>query len=183
MFNGMRLKAYQIKHTDAGRIAGEKLDCTVRSYSLAFGISYELAHAKLKAAGRKDKHRFNFLQFMLTNHKELKRIEPSQTIATFLTHGAGRIGKWIILIRGHVFTSVDGVAYDTEMCKPGMRITDAWHIKESVDITIPQVNKVYTLIVNDRMQFEYPDREKAESMGQAFLKMGNYYMIHEKEVI
>lgn len=174
----MKIKTYALQVSDSGRVAGERRDCTVRCHSNFFGLPYSECHAILAAAGRKWGKGFYYAQWLDRNHRELKKINPHQTIATFLHSGAGRSGKWIIFVRGHVFCSVDGKAIDTGYCRPGMRVIAAYYLPESVNTT--QVKQTWVLIINEKPAFEYDTQEKAESMMRAFKLLGNNVRIESR---
>lgn len=68
-------------HADS-RAQGEDNDCTVKAISVVTGVSYEEAHAALKAAGRKDgrgTHRINQVHALASLGYKMVRI-PTRSI-------------------------------------------------------------------------------------------------------
>lgn len=115
--------------TDAGRAASshprEKLDCTVRAYSIALEIPYDYAHSILKSSGRKDRHRFNSCgAYTRRIGKSCKR---SGSVGKFLRDNP--IGRFILQVRGHVFAVVDGTPHDKVI------INEKWHVSGARRIT------------------------------------------------
>jgi hypothetical protein len=103
------------KYSDAGKSSAryyyDKNDCTVRAYALASRMSYDAAHDRLERAGRKlgksfPCHRLYTMEF----GKPCPR--PGMTVKTFVQLAAK--GRFIILIRGHVFYVEDGVIFDMD---------------------------------------------------------------------
>lgn len=115
--------------TDAGRSASshpnEKLDCTIRAFATALNISYDDAHAVLKASGRKDRHRFKSCG-AYTKHigKSCKR---SGSVGRFLRDNP--LGRFIVQVRGHVFAVIDGIPHDK------IQVSERWHVSGAWRVT------------------------------------------------
>ena len=99
--------------SDAGRtdsLIPEKNDCTVRAYATVTGMSYRDAWRELAAAGRKFRKGFHVEPFYRKKFGfPLPR--PNCTVHNFV-NAFCKHGKWIVLVRGHVFAVVDGVVHD-----------------------------------------------------------------------
>lgn len=124
-----------VKSEDRGveRITGEANDCTVRALANAAGLPYNIAHRVLAKAGRKPK-RGAPLEAMTAAYKRMgfvtqsihgttkcarylaKKIETSVEVqrGISLAYMLPRIndGRYIVLVRGHVFAVVNGKVLD-----------------------------------------------------------------------
>lgn len=156
----MKIKSIKVSYKDdilQGRYQAEKNDCTVRCYATAFDMSYATAHAKLKAAGRRDGKGFHFSSYLRGYHPELKRIEPKQTVATFLTQGLGQFGRYIVLISGHVFTTQDGANISDNYLRPGTRIKAVWKVE----------SKQYIVVTNTGRELKFTSDKQAKLVAEA----------------
>lgn len=126
---------YDFVKSDAGRAKhkpSETLDCTVRSLSLARGMSYLKAHKLLNKKGRKDNSRFDFDAFMKDQYwaKRIdflfKRGQRRLNIKEFCNNY--NTGIWIVRISGHVFTVKNGIRYDIKDDRLNERVIHAWRI-------------------------------------------------------
>lgn len=115
MKNKISPDSYTIK-TDGGRIAkgflNEKNDCTVRAYSIASGLSYEIAHSLLTKFGRKPKKGIPFINFIKSEFNDCAYIifKEISNPAKFLKEHP--TGKYVCQIKRHVFAVIDGKIYD-----------------------------------------------------------------------
>lgn len=114
------------------RMRGETKDCTVRALACAKGISYDEAHAHMKAHGRVERHGvmpnkikgiyeaagFKLVSICGTTRNamwlrgcfpEVKRL-PGISLKKLLPSLSK--GRYILGMRGHVFAVVDGVVMD-----------------------------------------------------------------------
>ena len=100
--------------TNPRTIAGETKDCTVRALCHAADISYEEAHAALKAHGRKDRKGCYPSHFIPAYEKfGFKRLPVkynSMTAGAFME--ANPTGSFILTIAGHAFAYVNGRQID-----------------------------------------------------------------------
>jgi hypothetical protein len=114
----------------------EKNDCTVRTTKNAFGITYDEAYQKLKEFGRKKNHGCVYSSFIHTlggefAGKKIFRLSISRmTIKTFCSKY--NKGTFILGIRGHVLTVIDGIIYDRFKNKLTKIVVNAWRIGEYV---------------------------------------------------
>lgn len=92
----------------------EKLDCSVRAYSVAACVSYTVAHELYRRFGRLDRHstpthitaRLIFHTFPMAEFKW----HLSLTVANFArSHPTGR---YICHVRKHAIAICDGIVYD-----------------------------------------------------------------------
>lgn len=117
----------------------ETNDCAVRAMANAFGISYERAHAAMKANGRKDrKGAYNLTihnaitqehggkRAVQLNHIGTGKDQRQVTIGTFCKFRT--TGSYYCIVRGHAFAIVDGVVQDAFKNKAGKRIYRAYEI-------------------------------------------------------
>jgi len=110
----------------------EKNDCTVQTLANALHISYDEAHIILKDAGRKDKHRFNFVAWA----------DKQENLIAMNLHGiritTGKIGSifvcafgtWICKTRGHVFAIVNGIVVDNSTPRLKAPVLNIWQVVE-----------------------------------------------------
>lgn len=135
MISHLKNTTYYI--TDGGKssygFTHEKNDCTVRAVSIAYQISYEEAHAKLKAFGRKDGHGCHyFAKFMNKNMPTTLAItrgwkeKSLGTINKFCKENPK--GRFILRIRGHALAVVDGIVHDSWLPGSCSRILDYWKV-------------------------------------------------------
>ena len=100
--------------TNPRTIAGETKDCTVRALCHAADISYEEAHAALKAHGRKDRKGCYPSHFIPAYEKfGFKRLPVkynSMTAGAFME--ANPTGSFILTIACHAFAYVNGRQID-----------------------------------------------------------------------
>lgn len=121
-----------IEH-DGGRLGfapNEKLDCTVRAVALASGIPYAEAHALCKAYGRKDGHKMKgFEFFMKTTFPQVRRAgDCGITLGRWVA--AHSQGTYLLKVRGHVVTVIDGVALDLGEPRWRQVVIGAWCFRE-----------------------------------------------------
>ena len=125
------------KHT-AG-FTNETNDCAVRAMANAFGISYERAHAAMKAAGRKDRkgtynltihntitQEYDGKKAVQLNHIGTGKDQRQVSIGTFCKYRT--TGSYYCIVRGHAFAVVNGVVQDAFKNKAGRRIYRAYEI-------------------------------------------------------
>ena len=108
----------------------EKLDCTVRAFSLTSNLSYEKVHEVFKANGRKEGKRF-FVDKVIKKiceelNLEIKLVKRSGTVSKFIKLFPK--GNYYCIKRGHAFAVIDGVAHD--LTRPHSIIRYAWLIKK-----------------------------------------------------
>lgn len=118
-------------NTDAGRSdtgINEHNDCTVRAYAAVMNISYMQAHADLFVAGRRMRRGFKVVGFF--NEKFGKpQPRPHMTVVNYVKYIA-HTGKWIILIRGHVFAVINGVIHDINPTRnDNCYVVMAWRVE------------------------------------------------------
>jgi hypothetical protein len=126
----MRIKA---ENRGVERLIDEDKDCTVRALANAAGLPYNIAHRVLEKAGRKPK-RGATLEVLTAAYKRMgfvtqsihgstkqarylsQRIETSMPVqrGISLQYMLPRIndGRYIVLVRGHVFAVVNGKVMD-----------------------------------------------------------------------
>lgn len=95
-------------------------DCAVRATSVALGIPYHEAHARLKELGRKNRRGCKFWKMAPQLGLELREDLSCMTLAKALPDMAS--GRFVVRISGHVFAVIDGVVIDMQTPKPGCRI-------------------------------------------------------------
>ncbi len=111
----------KILNTDAGRSAAgylnEKLDCTVRATAAGLDVPYAAAHRLLKGAGRKDRCRFPFqTQYSKLGFEQYPGLSRLRVKAALAALPA--TGRFLLLVRGHIFAVVDGVVHDNQPLRP-----------------------------------------------------------------
>lgn len=123
--------------SDGGRIGfapNEKLDCTVRAFAIATGMTYGDAHTVIKREGRKDRHTVWFrtiirksLSARIWNGKMFdEQHDTEMTIGQFVNmHPTGR---YLIEIRSHVVAMIDGTIYDITPPRPKQKVIAAWEL-------------------------------------------------------
>ena len=118
----------------------ETNDCAVRAMANAFGISYEKAHAAMKANGRQDRkgtYNLTIHNTITQEHGGKKAIQMNHigkgwegkrqvTIGTFCKYHTK--GSFYCIVKGHAFAIVDGVVQDAFKNKAGKRIYRAYEI-------------------------------------------------------
>lgn len=119
--------------TDGGRVAEgfahEKLDCTVRAVALARRISYTAAHKMLEQAGRKPRHKFDFLSFM-QGQTWASRSLGTGTVRAFVEDHPE--GNYIVRIKGHAFAVCGGIALDMmPIAHRQFRVVQFWEVKQN----------------------------------------------------
>lgn len=108
----------------------ESADCTVRAYAKVADIPYDFAHEILEGLGRKFRKGFPFREVTLWDRSFTRPIEvesgrnPGPTLASFIK--SHPIGRYAVLVPGHVMALVDGVVYDEMVPKPGRRVKRAY---------------------------------------------------------
>lgn len=131
------------KFSDGGKkefgFSHERNDCAVRAISLAYDVSYPVAHSMLKNYGRKDGHgTYGFGRYMDSQpHIASRKAGFDKSVNKFFK-SLGSIqkfvkennkGVFVILISGHTFCVKDGVIHDNFVNKPRAQITGWWRIK------------------------------------------------------
>lgn len=89
----------------------EQADCTVCALAAAAAVEYRVAHAELKAAGRRDRKRFHMLRFMQGRESVLGRSVfrlsiPRNQLASFVADHP--VGRFLVRKSGHCLAVVDG---------------------------------------------------------------------------
>lgn len=107
---------------DAGRSKGkrpkQKNDCTVRALALAERRPYDDVYNELAEAGRKCTHGFDMTKWMRDQPKRFERIsfpavkgqKRMNPVEFCIQYNKG---TYIVQVAKHVYTVIDGVAYDT----------------------------------------------------------------------
>ena len=130
------------------RMRGETKDCTVRALACAKGISYDEAHAHMKAHGRVDGKgvwastlcdAYEAAGFKLTGiygttqkARFMRRSFPNvkwhrgASLKKMLPHLSK--GRYIVGMRGHVFAVVDGVVMDYGYVSTGLYVTNIYQL-------------------------------------------------------
>lgn len=123
----MRIEDHQFKSTPIERVAGERNDCTVRTFAYAFNTSYELAHEYMREAGRKPRKGVSMI-LALGKHEERIKTElgysfekvdfrwnesykRQPTIGKLLTELDDKM--YIIIVSGHTFPMHENKVVDT----------------------------------------------------------------------
>jgi hypothetical protein len=93
----------------------EHRDCTVIATATYFGISYDEAHEKLAACGRRDRCGFQFAIAAATwGMSDLAPKLNLRKVSLKTALSSGRLPyRCIVSINNHVFCVIDGVVYDT----------------------------------------------------------------------
>lgn len=103
-------------------------DCTVRAISLAEQKSWDKTYEELSYIAQREGvilDDVNFIEDYLD--KSYKRIPHySKTISEFLEEYPR--GRYLITMRGHITTVIDGVLYDTFDCQ-NKRIWCVWEVE------------------------------------------------------
>ena len=125
MENTMQIKKTTYPERD---LRNEANDCTVRALAAVTGIPYEQAHAALAAAGRKARRgmRIDLLKPVYAAHGASCYVNRGDrpTLASFARqHGPG---KYIVLVKGHVFALVDNVQIDMRDNGARKRVWGYW---------------------------------------------------------
>lgn len=113
----------------------ERRDCTVIAISVAAGVRYEVAHATLKAAGRKDHKGFNMRGFM--RGKELlfgQRVYPAtfkrKQLVNFVSDHP--VGRFLVRKSGHCLAVMDGeIINPISHTPPLARVTHVWEFQST----------------------------------------------------
>lgn len=117
--------------TDSGRKASgikEKADCTVRAVAEVFGLQYTEAHEKMKELGRKNRCAVKFFKLVDALGLERRPDLSCMTVAKALPEM--KSGKFIVRIARHVFSVIDGVAYDKWPVNGNSRVLMAYELKD-----------------------------------------------------
>lgn len=103
--------------SDGGRASsmpGEKLDCSVRAAAIALDIPYPDAHALFTKHGRKPRHRtptrVSYIALSYTKAHSYTYTKRRPTLERFVREHPE--GRYIIRVRGHMFTVIDGGIHD-----------------------------------------------------------------------
>ena len=106
----------------------EARDCTVRALAAVKDMQYDQAHAALAAAGREPRRGMSLEQlkpaYLAAGGGGFIRRSDRPTLASFLRDQPA--GKYIVLVRGHVFALVDGVQIDMEKNGARKRVWGFW---------------------------------------------------------
>lgn len=113
----------------------ESADCTVRAYAKVADIPYDFAHEILQGLGRKFRKGFPFREVTLWDRSFTRPPEMESesgkwhpgyrpTLASFIK--SHPIGRYAVVVPGHVMALVDGVVYDEMVPKPGRRVRRAY---------------------------------------------------------
>lgn len=112
------------------RFSWEHRDCAVVSLRTACGISYEDAHALLKANGREDRQATfgKTLSAALGIRYQSRSRGPRPTAAQFIREKP--VGRFIVFVTDHYFALVDGVHVDADpsLYRPRARLWGYWEI-------------------------------------------------------
>lgn len=116
---------------DAGRVASEHNDCSVRAWAIAKQLPYAEAHAAFKAAGRPDRGRTPWrvsVAVMGQPTFQPRWKSDCPTYAQWVRENPA--GRWVVIVRGHAFAVVDGVHLDMGAAayKPRARVLLAWRV-------------------------------------------------------
>lgn len=99
---------------------GEHKDCAVIAVALTCKVSYEKAHAALKACGRRDRSGTPFnvteaavrkLGYKINRYKRMRQAGGSRYTPKTIG-GRLRKGRYLCRVRGHIFAVVDGQVMD-----------------------------------------------------------------------
>lgn len=137
------------------RISGEANDCTVRALANVSGMPYSIADRVLSAEGRRSRRRCG-LEAMHAAYKRMglelqavygedrtarymqQRIAPGSILQQGSTIGTQiktmTQGRYIVLIRGHVFAVVDGKVLDYGNIAAGSRIQAVYKLAKQAVI-------------------------------------------------
>jgi len=130
------------------RMRDERNDCTVRALACAKGISYDEAHAHMKAHGRVDRkgvHTLPLYNAYAAAGFELTAIYGTTNKARYMhglfpsvkRHSGASVkkvlpslnkGRYIVGMLGHVFAVVDGVVMDYSYVPTGRYVTDIYKL-------------------------------------------------------
>lgn len=138
---------YIVPFTTGASYSSERKDCSVRALSNAMQISYEEAHAKIHAIGRKQGKGVNTAElskfyreagmkmqivgttkladYLRRIHRDVEAIE-GRTVENILKQL--HTGRHIVHIKGHVFAVVDGKVLDKGMMKAGTRVVAVYSV-------------------------------------------------------
>lgn len=112
------------------RFSWETRDCAVVSVRTACRISYEVAHALLKANGREDRQATfgKTLSAALGIRYQSRSRGPRPTAAQFIREKPE--GRYIVFVTDHYFALVDGVQVDADpsLYRPRARLWGYWEI-------------------------------------------------------
>jgi hypothetical protein len=123
------------EYSDGGcTVQGETRDCTVRAIALAADMPYADAHALLRQAGRRNGRKFPFRIFMrlcttLGYYRvhDCTEVVKASTVGQFLKKNLP--GRFMVLIRGHVFAVIDGTVRDKFLAGARHRIKRIWFLE------------------------------------------------------
>lgn len=115
---------------------GERNDCSVRSFSIAVGISYEKSHALFQFHGRQYGRRTHGsittrVIMSMTPGAYWARCWPNLTVSRFV--GLHANGRYILHVRGHSIALVDGVVFDWS-AHPHRRVLSFWKLPELTQV-------------------------------------------------
>jgi len=101
--------------------AGERLDCSIRAFSVAACISYEESHQLFEKHGRQTGHATSTSISTKVWQEAFPsatyvRINPGMTLNQFVSQY--KTGHYIVHVRHHALAVCDGVIYDW---KPGIK--------------------------------------------------------------
>jgi hypothetical protein len=109
---------------DAYSAKGDRACCTVRATAAVLGISFNEAHSKLKALGRKDNQGFSTGAHLDALGLEQRPEFSCRTLGKILPELSH--GRFIVAIRHHVFAVIDGIIYEKaslrDRLKSGTRV-------------------------------------------------------------
>lgn len=134
------MKTYPFQQWSGDGSSTEKNDCTVKALSLMLpDKSYQRAHEILQKAGRKDRKRFNFANWLFWQKEFAVTIynydnEKGNRMTPVKFCQQNKTGKYILKTRGHVFAVIDGVIHDTSpIRRPGCRVSYAAKFEDTND--------------------------------------------------
>lgn len=114
----------------------ERNSCTVIALALATGSPFAAASEELRKDGRKPGRKFAWGSWVAWKARECERVlghriwttddfwmeKLKPTVAQVLEKYKSRKGRFVVRIKAHVFTIVDGVVYDPLPIKPRARV-------------------------------------------------------------
>jgi hypothetical protein len=120
----------QIKKTNyiERDVRNEANDCTVRALAAVNGMTYEEAHAAMAAAGRVARRglRLDALRAVYAAQGGGGYVNRGDrpTLASFMREQGP--GRYVVLVKGHVFALVDHVQYDLNLNGARKRVWGFW---------------------------------------------------------
>lgn len=128
----------------------ERNDCTVGAVANATGLSYNEAHERLKAHGRKDKRGCRFFkEFVKTKLSDfdIEIQDHKITVGQFMKMKP--IGSYIISTKNHAFCIKDGYIVDNHLSGQKKKIQWFARIKKKDLTPAPEVTNFYDKLKQD----------------------------------